>query len=55
MYNANYNNLYTQNDIGGEGGNSLTARRSKYILEEYRLDPRHYGFNSFGKWTVNEK
>ena len=54
MYNANYNNLYTQNDIGGEGGNSLTARRSKYILEEYRLDPRHYGFNSFGKWTVNE-
>ena len=54
MYNANYNNLYTQNDIGGEGGNSLTARRSKYILEEYRLDPRHYGFNSFGKWNVNE-
>ena len=54
MYNANYNNLYTQNDIGGEGGNTLTARRSKYILEEYRLDPRHYGFNSFGKWNVNE-
>jgi hypothetical protein len=54
MYNANYNNLYTQNDIGGEAGNSLTARRSKYILEEYRLDPRHYGFNSFGKWNVNE-
>ena len=54
MYNANYNNLYTQNDIGGENGNSLTARRSKYVLEEYRLDPRHYGLNSFGSWSVNE-
>ena len=54
MYNANYNNLYTQNDIGGENGNSLTARRSKYVLEEYRLDPRHYGLNSFGSWSINE-
>ena len=54
LYNANYNNLYTQNNIGGEEGNSFTAKRSKYIVEEYRLDPRHYGFNSFGKLTVNE-
>jgi len=54
LYNANYNNLYTQNNIGGEEGNSYTAKRSKYIVEEYRLDPRHYGFNSFGKLTVNE-
>lgn len=54
MYNANYNNLYTQNDIGGENGYSLTARRSKYVLEEYRLDPRHYGLNSFGSWSINE-
>ena len=54
LYNANYNNLYTQNNIGGEEGNSFTAKRSKYIVEEYRLDPRHYGFNSFGKLTINE-
>jgi len=54
LYNANYNNLYTQNNIGGEEGNSYTAKRSKYIVEEYRLDPRHYGFNSFGKLTINE-
>ena len=46
MYNANYNNLYTQNNIengiineNGDLVNSLTARRSKYIVEEYRLDP----------------
>ena len=54
LYNANYNNLYTQNNIGGEEGNSYTAKRSKYIVEEYRLDPRHYGFNGFGKLTINE-
>ena len=61
MYNANYNNLYTQNNIengtineNGDLVNSLTARRSKYVVEEYRLDPRHFGFNSFGKLTINE-
>ena len=61
MYNANYNNLYTQNNIengtineNGDLVNSLTARRSKYVVEEYRLDPRHFGFNSFGKFTINE-
>ena len=41
MYNANYNNLYTQNNIGNIDS-SYTGRRSKYIVEEYRLDPRHY-------------
>jgi hypothetical protein len=53
MYNANYNNLYTQNNIGNIDS-SFTGRRSKYIVEEYRLDPRHYGFNTFGKYDFNE-
>ena len=53
MYNANYNNLYTQNNIGNVDS-SVTGKRSKYIVEEYRLDPRHYGFNSFGKLDINE-
>ena len=61
MYQANYNNLYTQNNIengtineNGDLVNSLTGRRSKYIVEEYRLDPRHFGFNSFGKLNIDE-
>jgi hypothetical protein len=53
MYQGNYNNLYTQNNIGSTQS-SLTGKRSKYIVEEYRLDPRHYGFNSFGKLNINE-
>ena len=54
LYNANYNNIYTQNNIGGFNDSSLTANRSKYIIEEYRLDPRHIGLNSFGKLIIND-
>ena len=54
LYNANYNNIYTQNNIGGFSDSSLTANRSKYIIEEYRLDPRHIGLNSFGKLIIND-
>ena len=53
LYNANYNNIYTLNNANGSG-ESYTADRSKYIMEEYRLDPRHYGLNSFGKYIINE-
>jgi hypothetical protein len=53
LYNANYNNLYTLDNANGSN-ESYTAERSRYILEEYRLDPRHYGLNSFGKYIVNE-
>ena len=41
MYNANYKNLYAQNNVGGDPNNSAAGNRSKYIIEEYRLDPRH--------------
>ncbi len=53
LYNANYNNIYTLNNANGSG-ESYTADRSKYIMEEYRLDPRHFGLNSFGKYIMNE-
>jgi len=54
MYNANYKNLYTQNNIGGDPTKSRTDYRSKYIIEEYRLDPRHYGLNTFGKYIIDD-
>ncbi len=53
LYNANYNNLYTLNNANNSG-ESYSGERSKYILEEYRLDPRNYGLNSFGKYIINE-
>ena len=46
MYNANYKNLYSVINPNGNQGTVLTANRSKYIVEEYRLDPRQFGFNS---------
>lgn len=46
LYNANYNNTFTQNNIDGIAGNSLEFKRSRYIMEEYRSDPLQLGFNS---------
>jgi hypothetical protein len=54
LYNANYNSLYTQNNVNGLIDSSITGNRSRYIVEEYRLDPRHIGLNSFGKLIINE-
>ncbi|MEC8004281.1 MAG: Plug domain-containing protein, partial [Bacteroidota bacterium] len=54
MYNANYKNLFTQNNVGGNPDSSVTGNRSKYIVEEYRLDPRHFGLNSFGKYQIKD-
>jgi hypothetical protein len=54
LYNANYNSLYTQNNVNGLSDSSITGNRSRYIVEEYRLDPRHIGLNSFGKLIINE-
>jgi hypothetical protein len=54
MYNANYKNLYTLENANGSG-EDLTGSRSKYILEEYRLDPKRLGINSFYNNKVSEK
>ncbi len=55
IYNANYKNLYTQENANGVAGNNVTFNRSKYIVEEYRIDPLQFGFNSIHdfKWKDN--
>lgn len=55
LYNANYKNLYTQENANGLAGNNVTFNRSKYIVEEYRIDPLQFGFNSIHdfKWKDN--
>ena len=55
MYNANYKNLYSVVNPNGNQGTVLTANRSKYIVEEYRLDPRQFGFNSIYNQKLNDK
>lgn len=54
MYNANYKNLYTVNNPNGDVGGVLTENRSKYIVEEYRLDPRQFGLNSIYNQKLSE-
>lgn len=46
LYNANYKNLYTLENVDGIEGNDVTFNRSKYIVEEYRIDPRQIGLNA---------
>jgi len=55
MYFANKKNLFTQNNVDGITGNSLTGNRAKYAIEEARKDVTHYGFNSSATHKYNEK
>lgn len=53
MYNANYKNLYTLENADGIEGNDVTFNRSKYIVEEYRVDPLQLGINSVYNADIN--
>src|SRR5690606_30705083 len=55
LYNANYKNLYTLENADGIVGNDLTFNRSKYIVEDYRSDPRQIGINSVYNKKVSPK
>lgn len=54
MYFANGKNLHTVNDANGQIGNSITGNRAKYIVEEYRIDPRRLGINSVYNNDLND-
>ena len=54
LYNANYKNLYTLEDANGIEGNDVTFNRSKYILQDHRVDPRNVGINSVYSKSLNE-
>lgn len=54
MYFANSKNLYTVENANGSG-ESLTGNRSKYIIEEYRQDPRKLGIYSTYNSQLNDK
>lgn len=47
FYQANYNNLYTVQDVGGVTGQTYDGRRSKYIIQAQNIDSKVLNFNSF--------
>ena len=55
LYNANYKNLYTLEDAEGISGNTVTFNRSKYIVEDYRMDPRQIGLNTVYQSSLMDK
>jgi len=46
LYFANDKNLYTVQNADGVIGSNVTGSRSKYIVEEVRMDPTRIGLNS---------
>lgn len=52
LYNANYNNIYYLANANGSG-TSMTGLRSKYIVEEQRMDTKDLGFNVIYNKRIN--
>lgn len=55
LYFANSKNLYTVKNAEGIQGNDVTGMRSKYIVEDVRMDQTTYGINAVGSHKVNTK
>jgi len=58
LYQANWNNLVSVENVDGITGNTVTGYRSKYILEDRRNDISQFQFHTqashtMGKWTLN--
>lgn len=52
---ANSKNLYQVENANGIEGNTVVGNRAKYVLEEYRVDPRRGGLYSIYNLDMNEK
>ncbi len=46
IYNFNYNNLQTVNNVDGIAGKKYTGKRSLYIIEDRRQDVNNWGANA---------
>ena len=54
LYFANSKNLATIQNANGSG-ESLQGNRAKYIVEDYRVDPTRFGFNSIYSNQLSDK
>ncbi len=52
---ANSKNIYAVENANGIAGNTVYGNRSKYIVEEYRSDPRRFGIYSVYNLQINDK
>jgi hypothetical protein len=55
MINANSKNLHLVQNANGIDGNNVVGNRAKYIIEEYRVDPRRGGIYSVYNLQVNDR
>lgn len=54
LYNSNYNSFDVVKDVNGVIGNTVSGRRSRYILEERVINTTKYNFNSTLNSTITE-
>jgi hypothetical protein len=52
---ANSKNLHMMQNANGVEGNNVVGNRAKYIVEEYRVDPRRGGIYSLYNLQLNDK
>lgn len=52
---ANSKNLHQVENANGIAGNTVVGNRAKYIVEEYRVDPRRGGLYSVYNTQLNER
>ncbi len=54
MYDENSRNIFTVNNADGVAGNSVTGKRSQYIVQDQRADSKELGFNSVLDQKIND-
>lgn len=55
FYFANSKNLYTQQKVDGVDGNDVTFNRSKYMVEDRRIDHQQIQANTLISYKLNEE
>lgn len=53
LYNANYLNIQTLNNVNGISGKSFTGKQSSYVLSNDVTDVKKYSFNTSFEHSVN--
>ncbi len=53
FYDENNHNVFTVNDAEGISGNTVTGKRSQYIVEDQRADSKELGFNGLLNQQLN--
>ncbi len=55
FYDENNRNIFTVNNADGMTGNTVTGKRSQYIVEDQRADSKELGFNGVISQQLNQR